>query len=71
MSNPFDDPEGVFHVLRNDEGQYSLWPVFVPVPEGWSVVLEAVARDQAVTHVEEHWTTLRPGSIAAGAALGR
>lgn len=25
-SNPFEDPEGTYLVLVNDEGQYSLWP---------------------------------------------
>lgn len=25
-TNPFDDENGTFYALRNDEGQYSLWP---------------------------------------------
>ena len=29
MSNPFEDPEGTYLVLVNDENQYSLWPDFV------------------------------------------
>lgn len=24
--NPFDDAEGSFHVVVNDEGQHALWP---------------------------------------------
>ena len=30
--NPFDDESGEFFVLRNDEGQHSLWPSFAAVP---------------------------------------
>lgn len=31
-TNPFDDNEGRFLVLVNDEGQHSLWPSFADVP---------------------------------------
>ena len=34
MSNPFEDPEGTYLVLVNDENQHSLWPDFVEVPAG-------------------------------------
>jgi uncharacterized protein YbdZ (MbtH family) len=64
MSNPFDDPEGTFHVLVNADGQHSLWPVFVPVPEGWRTVLEGAGREPALAYVEEHWTDLRPTGAA-------
>jgi uncharacterized protein YbdZ (MbtH family) len=67
MTNPFDDEQGRFRVLVNDEDQHSLWPVFAEVPAGWRVVLgdddEGVARDEAVAYVEEHWTDLRPRSL--------
>ncbi|MQP33547.1 MbtH family NRPS accessory protein [Rhodococcus erythropolis] len=32
MSNPFDNADGIFKVLRNDLGEYSLWPDFSVVP---------------------------------------
>ncbi|GAA3375046.1 MbtH family protein [Streptomyces sannanensis] len=60
MSNPFDDSEGVFHVLVNDAGQHSLWPAFAAVPDGWHPVLGPVPREEAVGYVDEHWTDLRP-----------
>ena len=37
-TNPFDDDEGRFVVLVNDEEQHSLWPTFADVPAGWRVV---------------------------------
>ena len=36
--NPFDDDNGSFFVLVNDEEQHSLWPTFADVPTGWRVV---------------------------------
>lgn len=62
-SNPFDDPDGTFHVLVNDEGQRSLWPTFAPVPDGWQVELSATGRQECLNHIEEHWTDLRPRSL--------
>ena len=63
MTNPFDDPEGTFLVLRNDEGQHSLWPAFAEVPAGWDVVHGPGSRQSALDHVNENWTDLRPRSL--------
>ena len=38
MTSPFEDPDGRYLVLRNDEDQHSLWPAFVEVPQGWTQV---------------------------------
>ncbi|MFE9674323.1 MbtH family protein [Streptomyces sp. NPDC006259] len=64
-TNPFDDTEGRFLVLVNDEGQYSLWPSFADVPGGWSVALPENTRQACLDFVESHWTDLRPRSLAA------
>jgi MbtH protein len=63
-TNPFEDPEGTYLVLINDEGQYSLWPSFVDVPAGWEVVLSDADRQTALDYVNEHWTDMRPRSLA-------
>jgi MbtH protein len=63
MTNPFDDENGVFHVLINDEGQHSLWPVFADVPTGWSIVLPSTDRQSCVNYVNEQWTDMRPKSL--------
>jgi MbtH protein len=62
-TNPFDDEDGEFHALVNDEGQYSLWPTFVPVPAGWTVALGPARRQECLDHIETHWTDLRPRSL--------
>ncbi|MEU0530182.1 MbtH family protein [Amycolatopsis tolypomycina] len=63
MSNPFDDADGTFHVLVNDEQQHSLWPAFAEVPAGWTVVLRDATREAALAYVEENWTDMRPASL--------
>ncbi|MEV7996313.1 MbtH family protein [Streptomyces sp. NPDC086077] len=65
MANPFDDDTASFHVLVNDEGQHSLWPVFAAVPQGWEVRLENSSRQVCLDYVEEHWTDMRPKSLIA------
>lgn len=63
MTNPFDDPEGTFHVLVNEEGQHSLWPTFADVPAGWTVVLRDETRQACLDYIERTWTDLRPLSL--------
>ena len=63
MTNPFDDADGRFLVLVNDEGQHSLWPVHVPAPAGWRQVFGEDFREACLAYVEEHWTDLRPLSL--------
>jgi uncharacterized protein YbdZ (MbtH family) len=63
MSNPFDDENGTFHVLVNEEGQHSLWPAFADVPVGWSIVLTNTDRQSCVDYIEESWTDMRPNSL--------
>lgn len=63
-TNPFDDNEGRFLVLVNDEGQHSLWPSFAEVPGGWTIVFEESSREACLDYIETHWTDLRPRSLA-------
>lgn len=63
MNNPFDNEDGTFHLLVNDEGQYSLWPAFVDVPTGWSAVLVSTTRQSCIDYVNEHWVDMRPRSL--------
>jgi MbtH protein len=63
MTNPFDDPDGRFRVLRNDEGQHSLWPDFAEVPAGWATVHGPDDREACLRYVEENWTDMRPNSL--------
>ena len=68
-TNPFDDADGRFLVLVNDEGQHSLWPAFAEVPGGWTVAFEENTREACLEYVEAHWTDLRPRSLPGRIAV--
>lgn len=61
--NPFDDEDGRFFVLVNDEEQHSLWPTFAEIPDGWRVVFGEDGRKECLDYVEENWKDLRPKSL--------
>ncbi|MEU8802027.1 MbtH family protein [Spirillospora sp. NPDC048819] len=65
MTNPFDDADGTFLVLVNDEGQHSLWPAFADVPPGWTTAFGPAPRPDCLGHITANWTDLRPRSLTA------
>ncbi|MFG2004644.1 MbtH family protein [Spirillospora sp. NPDC048911] len=62
-TNPFDDEDGRFLVVVNDEDQHSLWPVFTEVPAGWRMVFGEASRAECLEYVERNWTDMRPRSL--------
>ncbi|MDF3299501.1 MbtH family protein [Streptomyces tropicalis] len=65
MSNPFENDNASYLVVRNDELQHALWPATLPVPAGWTTVHGPDSRGACLDHVEEHWTDMRPASLVA------
>ena len=63
MTNPFDNDNGTFLVLVNDEGQHSLWPAFAEVPAGWTTAYGEETRQNCLAYIEENWTDLRPKGL--------
>ena len=62
-TNPFDDDNGTFLVLVNEEDQHSLWPAFADAPGGWRVGYGAANRAACLDYVVQHWTDTRPKSL--------
>lgn len=63
MTNPFENEDGSYFALVNDEGQYSLWPTFADVPVGWTAVYGEDTRAACLGFIEENWTDMRPKSL--------
>lgn len=63
MTNPFEDEDAPYLVLRNAEGQFSLWPTFVDAPDGWETVFGEAAREACLDFIERTWTDMRPQSL--------
>lgn len=68
----FDDDEDgrLYHVVRNDEEQYSIWPDSRELPAGWDVVGEPADKAGCLARIEELWTDMRPRSLRERMAAG-
>ncbi|SBV04579.1 MbtH protein [Streptomyces sp. Ncost-T6T-1] len=71
MANPFEDENGVYLVLVNEEGQHSLWPSFIDAPAGWTIVKSEDSRQACLDFINENWTDMRPKSLAEAMAADR
>ncbi|MGE7623464.1 MbtH family protein [Viridibacillus sp. NPDC096237] len=63
MTNPFENENGIYNVLINEEGQHSLWPAFLVIPEGWSVIYREESRQDCLEYINKNWTDLQPKSL--------
>lgn len=63
MSNPFESDDQEYVVLRNDEGQFSLWPSFRDTPDGWTIVGPRGQRAECLSWIDKTWTDMRPLSL--------
>jgi uncharacterized protein YbdZ (MbtH family) len=70
-TNPFDDDNGSFFVLVNDEEQHSLWPTFAEIPAGWQVVYGEADRAACLEYIEQNWPDIRPKSLRQRLAKGQ
>jgi uncharacterized protein YbdZ (MbtH family) len=69
QTNPFDDDDGGFFVLVNDEEQHSLWPEFADIPAGWRVVYGRADRRASLDYIERNWPDIRSKSLRERLAL--
>lgn len=58
----FENTE-TFHVVLNDEEQYSIWPADRDLPGGWRTDGTTGTRENCLAHIEEVWTDMRPRSL--------
>lgn len=65
MNSIFDDPTVDFLVVKNGEGQYSIWPSGRELPKGWSAGGKAGKRDECLAFIKETWVDMRPESLKA------
>ncbi|TCC06292.1 MbtH family protein [Kribbella soli] len=50
-------------VVRNEEEQYSIWPVGRELPQGWTEVGVSGPEQDCLDYIERTWTDLRPLSL--------
>jgi MbtH protein len=53
----------IYEVVRNGEGQYSIYPQDRTPPAGWSLMGKAGTEDECVSYIDEVWTDMTPLSV--------
>jgi MbtH protein len=58
-----DQSSPTFHVVVNDEEQYSVWLADREPPLGWRTIGVSGTRHDCLDYIEKHWTDMRPLSL--------
>jgi len=59
----FDNENARFLVVINHEQQYSIWPDYKDVPQGWRSAGKQGSKEECLAHIESVWTDMRPLSL--------
>jgi len=61
----WDDEENntVYQVVVNHEEQYSIWPDYKEIPNGWKAVNKSGSKQDCLSYIKEVWTDMRPLSL--------
>ena len=57
------DNDTRYAVVINHEEQYSIWPTYRPVPNGWRETGTTGTEQECIAHIETVWTDMRPLSL--------
>ncbi|GHE27173.1 hypothetical protein GCM10017673_31560 [Streptosporangium violaceochromogenes] len=63
MTETTHTPEPTYHVVINDEEQYSIWTTEQDIPAGWRGVGRTGSKEECLAYIEEVWTDMRPRSL--------
>jgi MbtH protein len=55
-----DREDTVFLVVVNDNNQYSIWPEFKDIPNGWRAEGTKGLKKECLDHIEVVWTDMSP-----------
>lgn len=64
MYNPFENEQGNYFVLVNEEMQYSLWPATIAIPSGWKKEYGPEMKNKCQQFIEKEWQDMRPKSLS-------
>ena len=53
----------IYQVVINPQAQYSIWPVEIALPMGWTAEGKSGPKADCLAYIEEVWTDMRPLSI--------
>ncbi|MFX1740034.1 MbtH family NRPS accessory protein [Paraburkholderia sp. A1RI_3L] len=55
--------QDTYHIVINDEEQYSIWRSDKTVPAGWRTVGEPMPKQDCLDRISALWTDMRPASL--------
>lgn len=58
-----DDETLTYVVVVNHEEQYSIWPDYKEIPNGWRAVGKSGPKAECLAYINEVWTDMRPLSL--------
>jgi uncharacterized protein YbdZ (MbtH family) len=61
--DPEKEDTTIYKVVMNHEEQYSIWPDYKEIPNGWKHVGKTGLKAECLAHVKEVWTDMRPLSL--------
>ena len=59
----WDKADSGFVVVVNHEEQYSIWPDYKAIPDGWRTVGKSGLKAECLAYIDEVWTDMRPLSL--------
>jgi MbtH protein len=63
MTGDENEDATIYYVVVNDEEQYSIWPEYKAVPNGWRTVGNSGPKQECLDRIQELWTDMRPLSL--------
>jgi MbtH protein len=67
----FDNEDMTFKVVVNHEEQYSIWPDYRKLPDGWRAVGKTGNKKECLEYINTVWTDMRPLSLRNASKEGR
>jgi MbtH protein len=58
-----EDDKQIYIVVVNHEEQYSIWPEYKSIPNGWRAAGKQGLKAECLAYIGEVWTDMRPLSL--------
>lgn len=58
-----DNENTEFLVVKNHQQQFSIWPSYREIPQGWSAENIKGSKTECLNYINEKWTDMRPKSL--------
>jgi MbtH protein len=71
MSWSKEDGSMTYEVVVNHEQQYSIWPDFKAIPDGWQTVGKAGSKEACLTYIKATWADMRLLSLRQMDVVGK